>query len=270
MSHSFPQRIVPFEGDNLIAVQDNDGTIYVAFSRLCENLTLSRESQVRRINRHEVLHEGLVTLSVETSGGIQQVQCLKLSLIPLWLSGLHANRVKEADLREKLIRYQREAADVLWQAFRGQIVRQDTSDELTTSTDAEFAQLQQIVEMSRAITRMAEEQIEQRRRVNAAARVVKGIRVELTDVQVRLGVLEDKVNPAAYVSDAQATEVSTKVKALAEFLTMHEPSKNHYQGIYTELYRRFGVSSYKLLRRDQFESVIAFLDAWRVAGEGEA
>lgn len=106
MTNPLPQRIVPFNGDDLIAVQASDATIYAAFGRLCDNLTLSRESQVKRINRHEVLREGLVTLDVETPGGVQQVQCLKLSLIPLWLSGLQTNRMKDADLRTKVVRYQ--------------------------------------------------------------------------------------------------------------------------------------------------------------------
>jgi len=266
---ALPQRIVSFYGDNVVAVQQSDGIIFVVFGHLCANLGLEQQAQARRIRRHIVLNEGLITITVQTDGGPQQVQALKLSLLPLWLSGVQTDRIK-SELKEQLVRYQREAADVLWQAFREQIVREDTGDELTTSTDAEFAQLQQIVEMGRAITRMAEDQIEQRRRVDAAARMVKGIRVELTDVQVRLGVLEDKVNPATYISDTQASEVSTKVKALAEMLTKGDQSKNHYQGIYLELYRRFGVSGYKLLRREQFESVIAFLDEWRVVGEGEA
>ena len=187
MSNALEQRVVSFYDDELLGVQTSDGVVYAPFSRLCENLGLDRVGQVQRIQRHAVMADALMLLAIQTPGGLQEIQCLRVDTLPLWLSGLQANRVKE-ELRDKLIRYQKEAANVLWQAFRGQIVREDTNDELTTSTDAEFAQLQQIVEMGRAITRMAEEQIEQRRRVDAAARLVKGIRVELTDVQVRLGV----------------------------------------------------------------------------------
>lgn len=32
------QRIVPFEGDELVAARQSDGTILVAFSRLCEHV----------------------------------------------------------------------------------------------------------------------------------------------------------------------------------------------------------------------------------------
>ncbi|NJL06188.1 MAG: hypothetical protein HC911_15045 [Chloroflexaceae bacterium] len=41
--------------------------------------------------------------------------------------------------------------------------------------------------------------------------------------------------------------------------------KNHYQGIFGELYRHFGVSSYKLIRIEQYDAVLAFLEQWREA-----
>jgi len=267
MSDTLPQKIVPFQGDELIAVQQSAGTIFVLFSRLCENLGLARRGQVLRVQRHAVLSQGLITLQVQTDGGPQQLQCLKLSLLPLWLSGVQASRVKE-DLQDKLIRYQHEAADVLWQAFKPQII-DEQRDELTTSTDAELAQLAQIAEMGRAITRMAEEQIEIRRRMDAAARAFQGMRHDITSVQVRLGVLEDKLHPAAYITDTQAAEVSSQVKALAELLTGKDASKNHYQGIFGELYRRYGVASYKTIRVEQYAAVLAFLEDWRKATGAE-
>lgn len=264
MSHPLSQHLVSFYGDELVAVQQPDSTIYTLFARLCENLGLGRESQVRRIHRHAVLREGLITLTIETAGGPQQAQALKLALLPLWLSGVHVDRVKP-ELREKLTRYQREAADVLWQAFKSQILTERHTDDLTISTDAELVQLQQIAEMGRAIVRMAEEQIELRRRMDSAARAFQGMRHDLADVQVRLGVLEERVSTSSAIIDVQAAEVSNRVKALAELLTVKDNSKNHYQAIFGELYRRFSVSSYKLIQQTQYEAVLTFLDEWRTS-----
>ncbi len=207
MTKPLQQQIVPFYGDELVAVQQPNGTIFVLFSRLCENLGLERTSQTRRVQRHAVLSRGLTALDVQTPGGMQALQCLKLTLLPLWLSGVQASRIK-SELQEQLIRYQEEVADVLWQAFKPQII-DEQRDEFTTSTDAELAQLAQIAEMGRAITRMAEEQLEIRRRMDAAARAFQGMRHDIISVQVRLGVLEDKLHPAAYITDAQAAEVSS-------------------------------------------------------------
>ncbi len=113
MSEPLHQRIVSFYGDELVAIQQPDGAIFVLFARLCENLGLAWGGQVRRVQRHAVLSEGLVAVPVQTDGGAQEAQCLRLDLLPLWLSGLQARRVKE-ELQPKLIRYQHEAATALW------------------------------------------------------------------------------------------------------------------------------------------------------------
>ena len=270
MTDVLEQRIVPFYGDELVAVQHPDSTIFVVFGRLCENLGLNRLAQVRRVQRHAVLEKGFVTLSVHTAGGPQSLQCLKLSLLPLWLTGVQARRVKP-DLQAKLVRYQEEAADVLWQAFKAQIVVEETAIE-RADDDQAIQHLQQIAEMGRAIVQMAEQQIELQRqqralaqRMDTAARVIKDVQGHLVNVEVRLGLLEDQVHPTAYITDPQATEVSNQVKALAELLAGTDKAKNHYQGIFAELYRRFGVSSYKLIRQEQYAGVLQFLEEWRAA-----
>lgn len=269
MTDALDRRIIPFYGDDLIAVQDADGTIYVLFARLCENLGLARRSQVLRVQRHGVLAKGLISLQVRTEGGPQEVQCLRLDLLPLWLSGVQASRVKP-EIQPKLVRYQEDAASVLWQAFKPQIVVEPTTA-ITQQIDAHvLQQLQQIAEMGRAITHMAEQQIELQHqqqaltgRMDAAARIIKDVYGMVTNIDVRLGVLEDQVQPAAFITDKQATEVSNRVKALAELLTGKDAARNWYQGIFQELYRRFGVSSYKIIHQEQYESVLVFLDDWR-------
>jgi P22_AR N-terminal domain len=261
MTHPLPQKIVSFYGDDLIGVQTDDGTVYAPFNRLCENLGLDRVGQVQRIRRHDVLHDALVSVTVETSGGPQALQCLRIDVLPLWLAGIQASRVKE-ELREKLVHYQKEAALVLWREFKPQIL---VAPHDQAGDDPAITQLERLVEQSRAITRLAEEQLALARRMQDAARVVKRIQGDVEDVQVRLGVLEDQLHPAAYLTDMQAAEVSHQVKALAELLTCQAVGQNHYQGIFAELYRRFGVGSYKIIRQEQYTAVLAFLDDWRRA-----
>lgn len=263
MNETLTPRFVPFYGDDLVAVQHPDGTIFVVFARVCDALGMRTPAQARRIRAHAVLQKGLTLLSIQTEGGPQALQCLRLDLVPLWLSGVHASRVKDA-LRPKLERYQAEAAEVLWQAFKPQIlVETDAPAGIRDSTA--IVQLQQIAEMGRAIVQMAEQQIELERhqrtlagRMDVAARVIK-------DVQVRLTLLEDTLHPAAYLTDAQANAVSIQVKALAQYLTETSGTKNHYQGIFAELYRRFGVSSYKVIRQEQYTAVLQFLADWGAA-----
>jgi hypothetical protein len=271
MADALPQPIVPFYGDALVAVQTADGTIYAPFNRLCENLMLDRVGQVQRVRRHEVLRDALVTLTVETTGDPQTVQCLKLSLLPLWLSGVQAGRIADTELREKLIRYQKEAADVLWQAFRPQILKEAVPENHERALA--IGQLEQIIEQSKAMQRMAEEQIALIRRMDAAARIVKTIQTDVAEVQVRLGVLEERLHPSAYLTDAQAAEGQSAVATVAMALPQRDPSKNHFQSIHAELHRRFTAKSSSLIRVEQYAAVLAFLEAWERTmedGEGSA
>jgi ORF6C domain len=166
------------------------------------------------------------------------------------------------ELKEKVICYQRECYRILWQAFQAESLPTESTRE---TSDALIA-LEQIRDMGLAIAHMAQQQIEMEQRLNArldrAARVVG-------DIQRRLGIVERRFHPQALISDEQAEEISSTVKALAEFITSHDPSKNHYQSIFAELYRRFGVSSYKNIRLEQYEKVLTFLEDWRKSGEAE-
>ena len=252
MPEVLPQKIVPFYNDELVAVQQPDGTIFALFARLCDNLGLARRGQVLRIQRHAVLRHGLITLHVQTDGGPQAAQGLKLSLLPLWLSGVQTSRVKE-ELRSKLVRYQIEAAEVLWQAFKPQILTEAPPADRASALA--ISQLEQIIEQSRAMQRMAEEQITLIRRMDAAARIVKAMQSDVsemqgavTDVQIRLGMLEERLHPSAYLTNEQAAEVQSAVNMIAMALTKRDPSKNHFQSIHAELHRRFKAKNYSLIR----------------------
>lgn len=261
-----PQRVVPFYDEELIATQDPDGSIFVSFARLCDNLGLARYSQARRVQQHAILREGFVTLTLQTEGGPQAAQCLRLDLLPLWLSSIQARKAKAA-LQDKLIRYQREAATVLWQAFKPQILVEEAALAGGESQQA-IVQLEQIIEQSRAMQRMAEEQIALIRRMDNAARVVKGLQHDVTAIQVRLEVLEDRLHPASFITEEQAATIQSAVNAIAMELTRRDPSKNHFQGIHAELHRRFKVRSYTLIRQEQYAAVLAFLDEWQTSASG--
>lgn len=262
MTEPLPQRVVPFYNDKIVAVQQNDGTIFVLFSHLCENLGLSRWTQSRRVQSHAVLSTGLITLPIETPGGPQEIQCLRLDLLPLWLAGVSARRADET-VRERLVRYQTEAAQVLWREFRPQIIVEEAVEDRESALA--IGQLEQIIEQSRAMQRMAEEQIALIRRMDAAARIVKTMQTDVAGIQVRLGVLEDRLHPASFITEEQASQIQSAVASIAMELTRRDGTKNHFQGIHGELHRRFKVRSYNLIRQEHYAAVLRFLDDWHVA-----
>jgi hypothetical protein len=280
------ERTVGFHGDELVVVLvegEQESTVFVPLRPICDNLGVSWAGQRERIMRDEVLAEvaqGVRVTRTPAKGGTQEMLCLPLDYLAGWLFGITASRVKP-ELRERITLYRRDCYRHLANAFRAP----PSDTDLAVSPDTDLApprddtavlqqlqQLQQIAEMGRAITAMAEQQMELQRqqqalsaRLDRAGQVVRGIQQRVGSIEVRLGEVEEKLHPGAFVTEEQANEVSLKVKALAEFLTTKDGTKNHYQGIFQELYRRFGVASYKIIRQGQFEAVMRFLDDWRTA-----
>lgn len=271
MTNIVQQRTVWFYDDALVAIQRADGVIFVSFRRLCENLEIDRRGQARRVERHAVLSKGFAVLDVQTEGGSQATHCLRLDLLPLWLSGIQVSRVKE-ELRDKLTRYQEEAAAVLWDAFKPQILAKAPDSapaEQSTEIESSIQELRRIAALGDAIAHMARQQIafQQQQehlshRLDKAGKIVKGLQEDIATIQIRLGTIEETLHPSASITDEQAATVSSMVKALAEVLT-RQAGKNQYQSVFGELYRRFGVSSYKLIRQDMYADVLSFLEDWR-------
>lgn len=116
---------IPFYEDNLIVQLGEDGEIYVALRPIVEALGLNWSGQLQRIKRDAVLSKHLKTLSVvvtHTQGRSAQhgeVACLPKQYISGFLFGISAGRVKNSQLRAKVIQFQEEAHLILDAAFTG-------------------------------------------------------------------------------------------------------------------------------------------------------
>jgi len=256
------QRTVIFYDDELTAVLvDIDGrqVVYIPVRPICNYLGVDWSGQRQRLLRDPVLSaelRGVVVTPTPPASKFsnpQEMACLPLDFVNGFLFGINANRVKP-EIRERLIRYQRECYRALADAFL-----QDTAVGGWTTTSPETrATLEQIRQNALAVARLAEEQLRLGARLDKAAVIVG-------QHSRRLAALERQLAPGQAVTDAQAADVAEKVKALAMALTAQDASKNHFQAIYNELYRRFRVTSYKTIRQDQYQAVLDFLDAWSAA-----
>jgi TolA-binding protein len=264
------ERQVKFYEDEITAALvefDNQEQIFVPIRAICEYLGVDPQAQTRRIRRDMVLSEHLQGVAImatpsgnkRSSGGAQTALALPLEMLPGWLFGIDASRVKP-ELRDKVVRYQRECFRVLWKAFQSEAFSQAASDEASSATTS----LTQIRNMGLAIAELAEQQIAMEKRLSSR---LDQAAVVVRELQRRVGVVEKKLTPASLITDEQAAEVSQAVKALADYLKSKDASKNHYQAAFSEIYRRFGVSSYKNIRADQFADVLKFLEDWRKTGK---
>lgn len=106
---------VPFHGDTITAIETPEG-VMVAVRPICERLGIDWSRQLRRLKESETHWRG-GHMSTPSAGGAQETYCIPLTRLAAWLFSINANKVR-ADLREGLIRYQSEAADVLDRHFR--------------------------------------------------------------------------------------------------------------------------------------------------------
>lgn len=247
------QRTVDFEGDEITAVQAEDGTIYIPIRPLCESLGLNWSGQRQRIQRDAVLSDAFISVVV-THSDIGEASrrpkrstmlCLPLKYLNGWLFGVNAARVND-DVRPRLIAYQRECYDVLATAFQSPTIPESRA----------VGRLQNIREMGLAIAKMAEEQIAHERRIAHNEQRLTQAAYVVSDMQKRLTAVEQTIRPGTHITDEQAAEVKELVKAVAM------SQGGNFQAVYGELYRRFNVSSYKLIPQRKYQQVIEFLQEW--------
>lgn len=247
-------KVVDFYGDEITSAMVRVGdetSIYVPLRPICEYLGLSWGSQRNRIMRDEILagmtRGVFITNTPGAGGGTQEMLCLPLDLLPGFLFGISAARVKP-ELKEKIIRYRRECFRVLWAAFKHEILpaAQPASPMLSGAALA--------YELATAVANLAREQMEIEARVGKAAQWAKGIEARVTSLELRLG---DDIT----ITEAQATDLALAVKAVAHALEQRGIT-SAYQRVYGELYRLNGVTSYKNLPRGRFDSVLEWLRNW--------
>lgn len=259
----FEQRTIEFYGDELLALmidQVGKPAVYIPVRPICEHLGVDWSAQYRRINRDPVLAKECLPCVVVTATQGQpdqrrEMQCLPLDMINGWLFGINANRVNPV-FRDRLIQYQQECYRVLADAF---VNRPAAEDWMQANPEAMLA-LQQIRENALAVAQLAEEQMRMIARLDKAAIVIG-------QYGKRIAALETKLAPRESVTDEQAADISAKVMAIATEMSELDPAKNHYQGIFRELHRRFRVTSYKDVRQSQYQEVLDFLDNWAAASQ---
>lgn len=110
-------------GDTIIAAQDENGVIWAATRWMCDGIGLSRgqmNNEVAKIKEDLVLSKGARNLMLPTKGGKQEILCLKLDYVPLWLAKISitpAMKENNPELVDKLVKYQLQAKDILAEAF---------------------------------------------------------------------------------------------------------------------------------------------------------
>ncbi len=255
-------KVVDFYGDQISAAQGADGEIYVPLNPLTAFLGLERRGQMQRIGRDPVLSRRTRSLTIDTGGGPQKQVCLPLDLLPGWLFGISQARVG-SELQDKLNRYREECFRVLWSAFRDEIMpaNQPLATGLTSA--------QQTLEMIRVMEHLAEQQVEMESRVvqveGRQGTLESYMRGFIQDTRSRLTALELRLDPTAVITEEQSAQLVIAVKTIAYELEERGKVGTYQSGyarVYSELYRRYDVKTYKNLRRDRYDAAMVWLRQW--------
>ena len=104
---------VPFHGADLYVVE-HDSQPYTPMKPIITGMGLTWHGQHAKIKAN-TRRWGILELRIPSMGGLQDMLCMPLRKLPGWLSGIEAGKVKSEEARAKVIEYQNECDDVLWQ-----------------------------------------------------------------------------------------------------------------------------------------------------------
>lgn len=134
MSNQLSTQTLSFHGSDLITLKVDD-VIYTAVKPIVEALGLSWGTQQQKLSRSKEKFN-CVHMSTITNGGIQEMLCMPLKKLNGWLFSINPEKVRP-DLKEKVIRYQEECFEALYNYWHfGKAERKTTVDERTGLRDA--------------------------------------------------------------------------------------------------------------------------------------
>ncbi|MCA9935854.1 MAG: ORF6C domain-containing protein [Anaerolineales bacterium] len=261
------QKQVVFYDDEITAVLvqlEGEEKIYVPVRPICEFLGVSWTGQLRRINRDAVLSEEIRSVNVTFTEPNRTrhiaMHCLPLDYISGFLFGINPERTKP-EIKDKLIRYQRECFKVLAEAFaEGRLTADVSFDDLLQQASSDVVEAYQIAQ---AIMKLARNQIMLETRLDDHGRT-------LADYGRRLETIEaDMHQEDRYISESQATQISQAVKTIAIALGK-QTGQNEFGATWGEFYRKFGVAKYRYLPVSRFEEAMAWLNEFYQSLTGES
>lgn len=105
---------VSFHGQQLAVIPQQE-KLFVAIKPICENIGLAWGSQYNRLQRDEVLSSTVsIMKTVAEDDKTRELICLPLEMLNGWLFGIDTNRIKNPEVKARVIEYKRECYQVLF------------------------------------------------------------------------------------------------------------------------------------------------------------
>ena len=246
------QQIIMFYGKPLVVVRLPGGQPGVVLRYLCDNMQIDPSGQIRRIRRTAAIADALVSVRVETEGGPQRMPTLILRAVPYWLIGIDPNRA-HPEIREEILRYQREAVDVLYTwAQTPRTIAAPTSlvpvgpntEPVRSAADAPLAEWHEYHLRMAAIIEWQIDVEQWRGSVEGRLEGLEAMTDLIPEILERLG--------PQTITSAQQKTLQHYVKQL------HEASGKPYPTIYEDLKIAFAVPRYQDVLEEEWERVVGW------------
>jgi hypothetical protein len=273
------QRTIDFYGDELVAAQDEAGTVWVPVKQLSDSLGLAWAGQYERIKRDAVLSTEarfIRVTRINPTGGRPDVVALPLKYVRAWLFGVNANRVK-AELRDRLIAYQREVIELIDRAFTPPVGGLDTTENHMIA----------MRDLARHQAELWDQMLHEKRRLDSVQALAEDHEGLIRDLERRIDEvsreLSREVNRCLAAMSAQlrllpapseeTLSVAQKaaIKALVDDLVAAAQrqgvrlgqGRNDYPAVWDAFKRRFDLAKYDELPSAQFDEALGWLKAWK-------
>lgn len=209
MSKSF--EVVPFHQHEILTVREDDD-ILVPLKPVVEALGLMWHPQLERVKRHPVLSQGIRVTRIPSQGGMQETVALTLEMVPGFLTTIQSERIKEPEVRERVVLFQKEAFHTLFVHFFGGR-RKDVSQIEHSDRTARRRELPGLLD------RMERESHPEKRRIYHA------IVVQNCEANGIVPPALDAIAPPTANEDAQADALLQRIDALIA----ERPALNHHR-----------------------------------------
>ena len=220
------QAIVRIAGHKVLAVCTADGTIAAGFRMICVLLDVDYMGQMRKLQVDPAFRDALILAKVEIAGKKRVAYFIIAEFIPLWLKGIHPNKVAP-NARQTLAEFQRVAVQTVraFFFFNAQAQQRSAPKQGPAQSSARPKEEQQehgrlpspgeppltgLKHLHLGVESIGAKERQQDQRLDKHDRLLKGLDEEV-------GVLRDQVTDLAETGPlvfAHQIELQTRLKAL--------------------------------------------------------
>lgn len=136
---------VEFAGATLYII-NQDGIPFTPMKPIVEAMGIDWSAQHAKLKTNAA-RWGMGEIAIPSNGGEQSMSCIPLRKLPGWMMTIHPNKVKDAAVRERIVRYQNECDDVLWAYWNKSttLTTIQTPDKITPAQAQHLRELVQLV-----------------------------------------------------------------------------------------------------------------------------